>query len=1252
VRASVSLLVVGLCLLGARARAEPEPGLLFHVSGERGLSADVSAGADPNPTFVQDVKQISDGAMGKGLECAGTQLLAYRAPGNVYAERGTLAFYWRSRDPVGPTAFPLFRVGYADHSSWDMVWLRIDYNGQRGFDAFVTDVNLARIRVSSALRHFPEPKQWLHLAFGWDETVGVRLYVNGARVAKKDAVAVLHAGLDQLGPHSRVINPMQVQSQYNFTRGGDIDEIRIYDRMLSDANIAELAAGRTPQKLPALSRDLSERRWRDEWWLRHGWNRKGDVPPYLATPQTSVRKVEIHDVYDLKRWWWKATDGIRETTWPGVYNRSRLTGRNDYFQLPDWDCYSLSGKSVTFALPDEPWNQLEVSGAAWGAFSLNGAPDRPLFRRPKGQERTFHRLQTPLAAGQLRFDNVEQEQPIGELSAYYVTSHAEPAASTELSYALGADSNAQSDAGLAPLIAFIAGRYAPDERATLIGSPLDAAVHTPRPALGSVPQVHVLIPASAWASVDGGLDGIALDLPALPVKPTHGPYFPLRLQIKDPLWPERNLLDFSFSMKPGEARSLWLDTRDRILPPGKALYFTLSGAGRDFGAALLAGAKVRLKFKPRAQASVEHELDRFTQAKDSYAMLLEERPRDPRFALYNRFAADIEDVLRVNPQHWLAQAYRYDSTWNATREWSMADVSEKRAPKPPFKQPVPPPGVPVWAFRQLELLGYLERLVLWYIDHRQIDNGEFGGGLSDDGDLTSLWPGAALMGIQPQKIERSLLREHEAFYDQGMMRDGLPTIQADELHAYEEGISVLGQALLLDYGNPKLLERAMETSRALLRLSAINPAGHRHLRSNYFSATRMAEEGPWGASGKYSYLMTQVVLQLVDYNGNPAAKQLVIELADALLAHRKQDASGRYRLNSLVQFQTDDDKPSAVEVVLPLLWAAWRFTGKADYLLPTRDEGARILELLPFSAPPELGLTPRWLGLESAARNGQVRPGELHLGWQATHDERLLEQLYAEQIETSALREYINTEGSVWIDRVSVPSRELQRARLGGVALIRNSYFPGHALSWSFPAPADERSVAVLVPTATPTSLKVVAYNLSSVPVAASMTVWSLEPGRWKVTTGIDKQGDYVADSAVSVRDGVSLERGSSLELTFPPRATSVVTLSLVDRAPALWSRPDLGIGRDDVVVSKRGIRVTVHSLGSVDSAPTDVALVAADGKPLASVALPALSAPVDLLPRTVTVTLPAPPAAGGSIVIDPTSKLHEITRTNNRVEL
>ena len=147
----------------------------------------------------------------------------------------------------------------------------------------------------------------------------------------------------------------------------------------------------------------------------------GDLPPYLTNAQTSVRKVEIHDAYDLKRWWWKANDGIRETTWPGVYNRSRLAGRNDYFQLPDWDCYSLSGKSITFTCPTSHGIISRFPEQPGERCFSKDAGERLLFQRPQGQEKTFHRLPDSIRGQQIRFENVEQEEPIGELSAYNVT---------------------------------------------------------------------------------------------------------------------------------------------------------------------------------------------------------------------------------------------------------------------------------------------------------------------------------------------------------------------------------------------------------------------------------------------------------------------------------------------------------------------------------------------------------------------------------------------------------------------------------------------------------------------------------------------------------------------------------------------------------------------------------------------------------------------------------------------------------------
>ena len=93
----------------------------------------------------------------------------------------------------------------------------------------------------------------------------------------------------------------------------------------------------------------------------------------------------------------------------------------------------------------------------------------------------------------------------------------------------------------------------------------------------------------------------------------------------------------------------------------------------------------------------------------------------------------------------------------------------------------------------------------------------------------------------------------------------------------------------------------------------------------------------------------------------------------------------------------------------------------------------------------------------------------------------------------------------------------------------------------------------------------------------------------------------------------------------------------------------------DDVVINGNKVTVTVHSLGSVDAPPTELGLADWEGKIIASVPVPGLKAPVDLLPKKLTVTLTAPPGSrigGGSILLDPNGKIKEITRINNRVKL
>lgn len=1245
-----------------------EPGLIFYLSGENGMTADYAQG-EPSPSHLNDISIIPDGAHGQAFKCPNyTQVMAYNGSGNIYAERGTLSFFWRPREPLGQTPFHIFMVSYNDHTSIDMAFLRIDYNGH-GYDAYVTDANLGRVRISYTEQVLPKPDQWVHLVLAWDENRGSRFYVDGAIISKKDTTAVFYAGLDLFGPFSHYISPQYVRNELCWTRGGDIDELRIYDQMLSQEHITRLAKGDSAGDITPEVRTLNQQIYRNEWWLRYGWNRPGDIPPALESSSTCVRKVEIHTVYDLKQWVWKGNDGIRETTWPYVYNRSRLLGRKDYFTEPDWNCYSGSGKTVTFFMPDEKWNHLEISGAAFGSFTdlyfnkeQQKDTEKHLFDRPSDQERTFHRFPEPFLGGKVRFVNERQETPIGEFEAYFVSPGQVPEGTCTLTYTLTARAEPDNPS-LDTLVKYINGRFMSDERQVVVALP-GGAPRTPKITRteNALPLIHILVPSDfrnirpswslaeysyTWENMYNGLDGIAIDLPPLNVKPTHGEYFPMNIQVKDPIWPDRNLLNFSFSVKPGEAKQLWLDTRDRILPNGYPLYVTIAGAGQDFSAYSLEGARLHLIFKDRKQALPEHEVDRITQVVDNWGNISECGPNSKKLKMYDRFIRDVTDLLRVNPDN--LEGRYYWSIRNPEQGWPL------------FEQLKTPSDVPLWAFRQIEYLKLVKEFIMWWIDERQIENGQFGGGLSDDGDMTNQWPGLALMGVEPEKITDSVNREMEAFYENNMLTNGLPTNRMDELHVYEEGLNVIPQTMLLDYGNPKVVERLMKTAKAYELITDINNRGERQLSTGFFSGTEFSKEGVWGvAKTLYSYLIFHDGLVLVEYNGHPAAKKLLLEVADGFLAHRKKDPNGQYYLPAMIDYPGGEDSGrGSLGYAISLFWAAYRWTGDSKYLLPILDEihGSNydVFYRVNNNFIDILGKRDTW-GKDIVSHLTPQRGSDLmrHVAWQVTGNTQFLEEYYADLIQTASQRMHMYTEDHWWVDRVNLDTTCLQRSRLGGIALIRSSLYPGHAVSWEFEAPATGESVAILIPDATPTNMTILVYNIENAPVTAHMTAWDIEPGEWDVVEGIDTDGDNKPNT-ITRKQTIDLERTEKLEITFPPKITSIIQLKLKSKALPYWNRPDLGIGIDDITVQGNSVRVMVHSLGSVDAPVSTIALLDASGKVISTTPVPALKAPLDYIPKTVEITLSAPAGtnlSGCIVCIDPQRKMNEIMKQNNAVKI
>jgi len=1165
-----------------------DSGLLFRLTGNAGTQADVANG-NSIPNFWKDVQLIdSNRKLGTAIRCLPTQLLSFWAAGNIYAEQGSVSFFWRSREPLGETAFPLFRVSFADHSSWDSVFIRIDYNG-KGIDAFVTDINLSRLRISYNFPELPDKDVFFHLLFCWDEKFGVRLFIDGELVGEINAVSQLYAGLDQFGTHSRIISNAQVQSSYNYMRTGDFYDIRIYDRML-DASCATLLAQEESLELnPLINRNTSNLIDAQQWQKRWGFSENA-LENIMRFPAEIIRKVEIHDAWDHKRWWWKACDGIRETTWPGVYNRSRLPGRLDYFVLPDWDCYSLSGKEIKFIpIADEYFNHIEVSGSARGNIEIT---DRfsTLYASyiREASERSVHKLSEAVKNVEIKFTNDVIEEPIGDISLFMVEPGVvrEPYKQETFYPASIMDGIKQS--GQTSVTRFIDGRFLYDERYTLFGSrfPSKTSIDTLE---NSLPLVHVILPYTDDPTV--GMDGLCIHFPAL--SSSEQGMVTLNIQVKDPLWIYRNLFNYTVSIQQGMQKTLFLDTRDRILPLEGVLYLTIASS-IPLTSASLQNMRLHIIYKPANEAKTEHIADRWIQVKDNYANLVEENPSNDHFTMFTRFRADLLDLLSVDPKHKLAQEYWFDKFKDRVPALTLSPC---------------PDGIPLWAWRQTEYMRILKRFLNWWIDKRQIENGEFGGGLSDDGDLTAWWPGPAISGCIPKKLEKSLTTELEAFYDQGMFANGLCAIQTDQLHTLEEGLQVLGQCMVLCPTSAKYMERAMENARGLFYITGYTDKGHRHVLSNYYSGTQKAMEAPWRFSASDSFHVLAPTYLLVRYNGSPQARYLLLEMAESMLEHYYDDA-----LHVLVNTITEEDQVHERTREWPLFYAAWKYTGDRKFL--------KAIDSALYTSP-------------------QNRLGHI--------DDKTYQSLaehYEAIMSKALLREYINTDGQLWVDRCVIDIAAIQEDRNGGIAHERFSLYPRNALRWEFKE-GREADVAILVTSISDESIEFRGYNLTDTKVEAHVGFDDIQSGIWELIY-TDEHGN-----AIHVEE-CHLWRFDGIPIVFQATMYTYVKIKLVEKGPAYWELPDLAIEPDDVIIRDDCIRVRVHNIGAATSENARLVLRSPDGIVLRESNIPPIPAPNDLYPKVMEIPLwtRGLELHGCSVEIDPDQVMTEITRKNNFVFL
>jgi hypothetical protein len=1236
----------------------------FYASFDENVLAE-RAGGDEAPLGNQNLKIVREGRKGSAVYLDAGSLLTYDAPGNLYSERGTVAFWWLLDEPVGDTPFSLIRISAAQRLAQDFTFAELAWTG-KSLHLSVYDRDGQPHQVEADAKHELVSGRWFHLAFSWDELDGIRLYIDGHPIARQLGEVHLSANLDQIGIHASVVTPYQ-------TRGTErkvlIDDLRIYTAPLNEAAVEDLAqlGGGRAGAIPSVM-ETSPEFWSRHWKARFGWEDSESIPR-ISSPAW-IRKIPVTEGRDVKKFSVEAFDGKPETLWP--------------YQGPG---YSDQGKALDLTVENEPFNYLWVQGSLRGQISrVTDNQKVALLERshPTGTL-SVTRLPSPVVARRLRVER--QEGVLSELSLFAignspftpqkaqkpnsgsVASLIPPA--RRVSYrlmpsteALGLQGVSRGQiASLFNLRSRVVGRYLPQDREAWVGVPVEVYKASEKKSSAIAENLrysHVVLPPFLSHT---GVDVIKLKLNPAGAKLAEEAI--VNVAVKDPVVPMRDLINLSLKLPADGPAEIILDIPDVVFPAGAPVWMTLASDQKDFGASYLSGAEVEMwmteadKSERSERSRQEYLSERLRLIRSSFQTLSQSRPWMTgeaakvrrQFKLMDEFLQCVEDVLRVDPKEPNAVAY---SGWTKRNE-----------PPPDFKQPeLPAPDIPRWAFQQEFLLKQFRQILDWWIKNRQTETGELGGGLSRDTTFVSNWTGMALMegpGDRYRESQRNIL---EACYHNELIKNGLNSRLLDPLQAYEQGINTIPAALLLDYGNPTLVERLMETARHYERLTGVNSVGHRHFRSNLFSSTELIEEGRAAGEDLYSQLMWQPGLFLTWYNGSPLTLRWLTDYANGLLAHWDRD---RYPMLARgIRFASDEvvsrGLPNAE--VINLMWGVYRLTGEQKYLW--------LLDTLLKSGNVDRAevTNGRWLefidsGLDHGPIRDEVRKRNIwdhnlqsdetgllarQLAFELTGDKKQVEDYQAALIKHLAQNMVLYTEAEPSTDAIWLPQRATQRARLGGVAYFRHCIYPGNAISWEGTA----GNVTSLVRRASSNGLKVIVFNSAKSLQDVTLRVWELENGSYDVIEGTDVNGDDQIDVVTTSRT-LPLKRHSGITVSLRPRRITVIDIKQVQKGTPLWELPDLALGPEDVQYEAASDKliITVHNIGGSKSPPFELTVENEKRTSLFKRELDALEAPADLRPKRVTIELSGLRSRGAKAVVikvDPGNHVEEITDENNQL--
>jgi len=579
-----------------------------------------------------------------------------------------------------------------------------------------------------------------------------------------------------------------------------------------------------------------------------------------------------------------------------------------------------------------------------------------------------------------------------------------------------------------------------------------------------------------------------------------------------------------------------------------------------------------------------------------------------------------------------------------------------------------PADAPDWAVWARQVLRNRDEIITWWLDHRQQANGELAGHINDDGEFSCHWPSHYLM-TGDERIADALSKLADVAWAMSA-GTGYTVGSRDVEHAAEDQSCTQPQVLLVDYGNPKAVERFMVMSRYLDDWTAINELGRRQFKSYMFTTKQIWDDPPFDVDQPYCPLAMVGTGHLLWYTHSPAVARLFFEEAESWARACLSTDGGKPegQIPKEIRFRDSQIDPYAPYPTNPILEkrSSLYRNGAGAYIVEYFLQGAntltgddlfaRVVDL--WETPDDRRVEAARATLERFHQQGEPREGTwgasqgettLYDAWRTTGDRTWLVEELKEVARQQVRNRWLLTEAEPYTDRIPLPGRELlSRMFLGGWTSGK-SHVPGHWVSWE----GGGLDYAALVLDAQPNHLKALVHSFHEQEQPMTMRVWRLPHGRYDVSIGIDRDGDAQPDGQVRSERMELWRYDGAVDFTARPGQTMVLKLSLVEELEDVRTRPDLTIGPDDVAMDDGAVVVTVHNIGGSASPGGTVEVHTAGGEVLGTAQAPALDPPHDLEPKTAQVRIPfdqgAKPAC---IILDPAGQIAEITEANNRVGL